>query len=48
MLLFGREYWHRIIDFQAMVDEGVIEPEELEIFSYVETAEEALRIWNLC
>jgi uncharacterized protein (TIGR00730 family) len=44
VLLFGREYWERVIDFPALVDEGVIEPDDLDIFSYVETAEEA---WQL-
>jgi len=41
VLLFGREYWERIINFRAMVDEGVIAAHDLEIVSYVETAEEA-------
>ena len=41
VLLFGREYWERIIDFRGLVEEGVITPADLEIFSYVETAEEA-------
>ncbi len=44
VLLFGREYWDRIIDFQAMADEGVIAPADLDIFQYVETAEEAWAI----
>ncbi len=44
VLLFGREYWERIIDFQALVDEGVISEADLTIFSYVETAEEAMCI----
>lgn len=44
VLLFGREYWERIVDFPALVDEGVVEADDLEIFSYVETAEEA---WQL-
>jgi uncharacterized protein (TIGR00730 family) len=44
VLLFGREYWEKIINFQGMVDEGVINPEDLGIFSYVETAEEAWRL----
>lgn len=44
VLLFGREYWERMIDFQGMVDEGVIAPADIEIFQYVETAEEA---WEL-
>jgi uncharacterized protein (TIGR00730 family) len=41
VLLFGREYWERIINFPALVDEGVINPSDLDIFTYVETAAEA-------
>ncbi len=44
VLLFGREYWERIIDFQALVDEGAIAPRDLGIFQYVETADEAWEI----
>ena len=41
VFLFGREYWERIVDFQALADEGVISEEDLQLFSYVESAEEA-------
>lgn len=41
LLLFGKSYWNRIINFQALVDEGVISPKDLDLFTYVETAEEA-------
>lgn len=41
VLLFGREYWDKIVNFEALVDEGVISPTDIDIFSYVETAEEA-------
>ncbi len=41
VLLFGEEYWRRIINFEAMVDEGTIAPKDLEIFHFVESAEEA-------
>ena len=41
ILLFGRDYWSRIIDFEAMADEGVINHADLELFRWVETAEEA-------
>ena len=41
VLLFGREYWERIVDFGALVEEGVITRADLGIFSYVETADEA-------
>jgi predicted Rossmann-fold nucleotide-binding protein len=44
VLLFHREYWERIINFPALVEEGVVEPGDLDIFSYVESAEEAWRL----
>jgi hypothetical protein len=44
ILLFGREFWNRIIDFDALADEGVINRSDLRLFHWVETAEEA---WEL-
>lgn len=44
ILLFGEEYWRRIINFEAMVEEGVISPSDLDIFRFVESAEEAWHI----
>ncbi len=41
VLLFAPEFWRRIIDFEALRDAGTISPEDLELFSFVETAEEA-------
>ena len=41
ILLFGESYWKKIINFQALVDEGVINAQDLDLFEYVETAEEA-------
>lgn len=41
VLLFDRKYWSRIIDFDALLDEEVISERDLELFHYVETAEEA-------
>ena len=40
ILLFGREFWNRVINFEAMAEEGVINPEDLKLFHWVETAEE--------
>ena len=40
VLLFGREFWERVVDFEALVDEGVISERDLGIFRYVETAAE--------
>lgn len=41
VLLFGAPFWRRILNFDAMVEEGVIAPEDADLVSYVETAEEA-------
>jgi uncharacterized protein (TIGR00730 family) len=44
VLLFGRHFWNRAINFQALVEEGTISAEDLNLFNYVETAEEAWEI----
>lgn len=44
VLLFGREFWQKVINFDFLVEEGVISPEDLSIFQFVETAEEAATI----
>ncbi len=41
ILLFGKAFWSRIINFEAMAEEGVINHEDLALFHWVETAEEA-------
>lgn len=41
IVLLGREYWQRIINFEAMVEEGVIGEQDLTLFQFVDTAEEA-------
>lgn len=43
-LLFGREYWQRVVNLDAMAEEGMISPEDKKIFRFVETAEEAWHI----
>jgi hypothetical protein len=41
ILFFGREFWDRVVDFEALVDEGVIAPKDLDLITFCETAEEA-------
>ncbi len=43
-LLFGRDFWNRIIDWEALSDAGTISPEDLDLFRFVETAQEAMDI----
>ncbi len=44
VLLFGKAFWERIVNFDALVEEGVISAEDLDLFEFVETAEEAWRL----
>lgn len=41
-LLFGKAFWENLINWQALADAGTIAAEDLALFHYVETAEEAL------
>jgi uncharacterized protein (TIGR00730 family) len=41
IILYGREYWSKVIDFNFLADSGVIADRHLELFSYAETPEEA-------
>jgi uncharacterized protein (TIGR00730 family) len=41
ILLFGRDYWNRVVNFQAMVEEGVIAPHDLDLIRWCEEADEA-------
>ena len=41
-LLFGRDFWQRIINWESLAEAGTISPEDLSLFRFVETAEEAL------
>src|SRR6187401_2988912 len=41
LLLFGRDYWERVINFKALADEGVISPNDLDLIHWCEEADEA-------
>jgi hypothetical protein len=41
IVLFGREFWDRVLDFGFLADEGVIDPADVELVHFVESAEEA-------
>jgi len=44
VLIFGKAFWDRIINFEALAEEGTIAPEDIDLFTYVETAEAAWEI----
>jgi uncharacterized protein (TIGR00730 family) len=41
ILLFGREFWSRVINFDALIETGMIAADDIHLFRFVETAEEA-------
>ena len=44
VVLMGRAFWDRLINWSVLVESGLISPEDLQLFQYAETAQEA---WNL-
>ncbi len=44
VILFGKEFWSRAVDFDFLVSEGVIGPEDKKLFHCVEKADEAWKI----
>jgi uncharacterized protein (TIGR00730 family) len=45
-LLFGAAFWQRIINWEALSEAGTISAEDLDLFQFVETADEAMQIIN--
>ena len=41
VLIYGTEYWNRVINFQAFVDAGTVSPEDVELFKFADAPEEA-------
>ncbi|QKG70440.1 LOG family protein [Erythrobacter mangrovi] len=41
ILLFGKEFWTRVVDFDALAEEGTISRKDLDLFRWCETADEA-------
>jgi uncharacterized protein (TIGR00730 family) len=44
VVLVGRAFWRQAINWPLLVENGFISPEDLELFHYAETAQEA---WNI-
>lgn len=43
-LLFGRAFWQRVINWEALADAGTISAEDLDLFRFVDSADEATHI----
>jgi uncharacterized protein (TIGR00730 family) len=44
IVVYGKDYWDRVVNFQALVDTGTISPQDLELFHWANTPEEAFHI----
>jgi len=44
VIFYGKDFWNRVVNFEALVEEGVIGPRDLELFHIVETAQEG---WDI-
>jgi uncharacterized protein (TIGR00730 family) len=44
IVLFGKQFWNRVVNFEALVEEGVVSARDLDLFTFVETADEAWKI----
>jgi hypothetical protein len=40
VVIYGSEYWNRIVNFQAFVDAGTVSPEDLDLVKFVDSPEE--------
>jgi uncharacterized protein (TIGR00730 family) len=40
VLIYGKDYWNRVLNLDTLVESGTISPEDKELFSYVDTPEE--------
>jgi uncharacterized protein (TIGR00730 family) len=41
VIIYGSEYWNKIINFQAFVDAGTVSPQDLDLFKIVDSPEQA-------
>ncbi|MBB97771.1 MAG: lysine decarboxylase [Rhodobacteraceae bacterium] len=43
-LLFGKDFWHEVVNWDALAASGTISDEDLNLFRFVDTADEAVEI----
>ena len=44
IILFGKEYWEKLINFEYLADMGLISDQHLNLFEYADSASEAWEI----
>ncbi len=46
IVLYDSKFWKRLFNFELLVEEGAISPEDLTLFQYADTPEEAWQIFK--
>jgi len=44
VVIYGSEYWSKVLNLEVMADAGAISPEDLDLFKFVDTPEDAFRV----
>ena len=44
VLVYGKDYWHKVLNLQALADSGTIAEEDLNLFSFVDSPEEGFEV----
>jgi uncharacterized protein (TIGR00730 family) len=44
VIIYGRQYWNRVLNLDALVESGTISPQDKNLFRFADTPEEAFRI----
>ena len=44
VIVYGKEYWNRVLNLEALADAGTISPEDVNAFTMVDTPEEAFEV----
>ncbi|MBA3974365.1 MAG: TIGR00730 family Rossman fold protein [Candidatus Solibacter sp.] len=44
IVLYGRDFWNEIINFEALVKHGMISAEDLDLFEFADTPEDAMAV----
>jgi uncharacterized protein (TIGR00730 family) len=44
VVVYGRDYWNRVLNFRALADWGAISPKDMDLFHFADTPDEAFQI----
>jgi len=48
VIIFGTDYWKKIIDFDALVENEVIQKKDLKLFDFCDTVDDAFEKITTC